>query len=114
MKTSIIVPTYNECDGILAFLHGVRQALPSGFDYEVLVVDDNSPDGTAAVVEQSFQQDPRVRVVRRDGVPSLGKSVASGVAQAAGEMLVVMDADFAHDPREIPRMCNLARTHYLV
>jgi dolichol-phosphate mannosyltransferase len=114
MKTSIIVPTYNESDGILTFLRGVQRAIPPGFDYEVLVVDDNSPDGTAAVVERGFHQDPRIRVVRREGVPSLGKSIASGVAQAAGEMLVVMDADFAHDPLEIPRMCDLARTHDLV
>jgi dolichol-phosphate mannosyltransferase len=98
MERLIIIPTYNERDNIENLLERVL-ALPHGF--EVLVVDDGSPDGTGDVVERWSGRDPRVHLLRRPGKMGLGSAYRDGfryaLAQGA-EYIFEMDADFSHDP----------------
>ena len=98
MERLIIIPTYNERDNIERLLERVL-ALPYGF--EVLVVDDGSPDGTGEVVDQWAQREPRVHLLRRPGKLGLGSAYRDGFrfALANGAKLIFeMDADFSHDP----------------
>ncbi len=101
---SIIVPTYNERDNLPLLVGRLFDALGgSGIDAELIVVDDNSPDGTAAVAE-ALGTRYRVRVVRRPGKKGLSSAVMEGWRAAEGDILGVMDADLSHPPEVIPRV----------
>ncbi|MEM0051945.1 MAG: glycosyltransferase family 2 protein [Sulfolobales archaeon] len=99
---SVVVPTYNERDNIVELIRRIDNAL-KGIDYEVVVVDDNSPDGTADVAE-GLSKDYPVRVVRRPGKLGLATAVLDGVRSSRGDYVVVMDADLQHPPEVIPKM----------
>jgi dolichol-phosphate mannosyltransferase len=107
-RTLVFVPTYNERENILLLLERIFECAP---DVDFLLVDDNSPDGTADHAESSFGDDPRFNVLRRTGQRGLGRSYVDGYkwALAAGYALVVqMDADFSHDPACIPSLIEAA------
>jgi dolichol-phosphate mannosyltransferase len=101
-RALVIIPTYNEREnarGIVALTLAQSPAL------EVLVVDDNSPDGTAAIVEELQRSEPRAHLLKRPGKLGLGTAYIEGFkwGLARGyDFLLEMDADFSHDPREIP------------
>ena len=98
MERLIIVPTYNERDNIGGLLD---QLLALPFGLEVLVVDDNSPDGTGDLVAERQKADPRIHLLRRAGKLGLGSAYVAGFryALAQGAQYVFeMDADFSHDP----------------
>ncbi len=112
---SIILPTYNERDNICDLIDAIEAALtPSGLRWEVLVVDDSSPDGTAAAVRQRYELDGPVQLHVRTADKGLAKAIRYGLEQAAGRTLVVMDTDFNHDPALIPQMVDLLRYYELV
>lgn len=96
-ELSIVVPTYNEAGNILPFVDRVSAAL-DGVDWEVLFVDDNSPDGTAQVVHTLSRSNERVRLVLRLADRGLAKATIQGLLSANGETLCVMDGDGQHDP----------------
>jgi dolichol-phosphate mannosyltransferase len=101
MDRLVIVPTYNERENIGTLLDRLL-ALPYGL--EVLVVDDNSPDGTGELVESRRQAEPRIHLIRRAGKLGLGSAYVAGFryALAGGAQFVFeMDADFSHDPDAI-------------
>ena len=101
---SIIVPTYNESKNIEELLTRLFTALkPNYTQYEVLVVDDNSPDGTAAVAE-ALKSKFDLRVVKRPRRISLASAVLNGFKLASGDVFCVMDADLSHPPEAIPDM----------
>ncbi|MEO5899497.1 MAG: polyprenol monophosphomannose synthase [Ilumatobacteraceae bacterium] len=107
MRSVIVLPTYNEAENIVDFLRAVHAAAP---DCDVLVVDDCSPDGTADLAEQVAGELGGVKVLRRNGKPSLGDAYRHGFTVAFDEdypVIVSMDADFSHDPAVIPRMLEL-------
>lgn len=96
--------TYNERGNIAALIEAVLGAVPDG---QLLVIDDNSPDGTGEVVLEIAARDPRVHLLGRRGRRGLGSAILEGleVARARGfEVSVYMDADFSHDPADIPRL----------
>jgi dolichol-phosphate mannosyltransferase len=100
----IVIPTYDEIENIEQVLRRVRAAAP---DATILVVDDNSPDGTADLAETLAPQLGNVRVLRRAGKDGLGSAYRAGFAYAlaAGHHAVVeMDADLSHDPTDLPRL----------
>ncbi len=102
---SVILPTYNEQEGIaelVAEILGVARG--AGLEIEVLVVDDASPDGTAAHVETVFRADPGVRVHVRRGERGLASAILWGIQHARGDVVVVMDSDGNHDPVLLPLM----------
>lgn len=100
-RASIILPTYNEAENL-------REVVPriAALDkaYEIVVVDDNSPDGTANVAEDLAHYYP-VKLLKRSGKLGLASAVIDGVVQRAmGDIVVVMDADLSHDERIIPQL----------
>ena len=112
---SIVLPTYNERENICDLIDAIDQALtPSGLAWEVLVVDDSSPDGTADAVRQRYGPVGPVKLHVRSSDKGLAKSIRYGLEQAAGRTLVVMDTDFNHDPALIPQMVDLLRYYELV
>lgn len=104
MRAVVVAPTYNEADNIDAFLRAVRAAAP---DADVLVVDDNSPDGTGVAAESIASQLGQIKVLHRPGKAGLGSAYRHGfdVALAEGyDAVVSMDVDFSHDPAVIPSL----------
>jgi dolichol-phosphate mannosyltransferase len=115
MKTSIILPTYKEKDNIIELIQAIFAALkPGGLDYEVVVVDDNIPDGTAEAVCQSFRDDPRVKLLVRTTERGLATALRYGVEHSTGEILVFMDTDFNHDPIIIPQMIKFLEFYDII
>ncbi len=101
---SVVIPTYNEAGGIeqlIASLTDVFSA--SGISAEIVIVDDNSPDGTGAVVDMLRGRYP-VRCVHRAGKLGLASAVIDGWETCSSRIIGVMDADFSHDPKIIPSM----------
>jgi dolichol-phosphate mannosyltransferase len=103
MKLSVISPTFNEAENIPRLVEQLGQAL-SHIDYEILIVDDNSPDLTWSVAERISLTNPRVRILRRLCNPGLGLAVIDGFSAAQGEAVACIDADLQHDPRILPKM----------
>lgn len=117
VRLSLIVPTYNESKNIVELIEQAERVLGSvlGDDYEIIVVDDDSPDRTWAIVLEAAASHPRVRLVRRQGERGLSTAVIRGWQVARGEILAVMDADLQHPVevnaaliREIERGADLA------
>lgn len=101
---SIVVPTYNEAATIPHLASRLAAALADR-SWELVVVDDGSPDGTADIAERLAPAIP-VRVVRRPGKLGLASAVVDGFAAARGDVLVVMDADLSHPPEVVPRLAD--------
>jgi dolichol-phosphate mannosyltransferase len=116
MKTIVVIPTYNEANNI-PLLAAELWALDQP-ELSILVVDDNSPDGTAEVVEELKRASPgRIDVLRRPGKMGLGTAYKAGFRQAlalGAEAIVQMDADFSHSPEYIPKMLRLLREYDVV
>jgi len=101
---AVIVPTYNERDNIEIIAKRVRSAVPEA---HLLIVDDNSPDGTGEIADKLAAGDPHVHVLHRAGKAGLGAAYIAGFRWALGEgygAIVEMDADGSHQPEELPRL----------
>lgn len=99
MHVSIILPTYNEKENIEKIIEAILQQVK---DAEILVVDDNSPDGTWRIVEGMKKSN--VRVIRRMNERGLSSAIAAGIAAAKGDVVMWLDADFSHPPEKIPEL----------
>lgn len=102
MRSVVVLPTYNEAENIGPFLRALRAAAA---DTDVLVVDDNSPDGTGRLAEEVGAEVGGVEVLHRPGKNGLGSAYREGFAQVLAadyDAVVSMDADFSHDPAQIP------------
>ncbi len=103
-RVLVCTPTYNEADNIAELLHRVREALP---DADILVLDDNSPDGTADVAEKEGAEVGFVEVLRRPSKRGLGDAYRAGFAVALAreyDIVVQIDADLSHDPAVLPQL----------
>lgn len=106
MKTLIIIPTYNELENLPRLLPIV---LSKDDEIDVLIVDDNSPDGTAAFVEDQMTNNNRIHLIKRQSKQGLGTAYIAGFKFALKngyDFVFEMDADFSHDPKEIPRFLD--------
>lgn len=113
-RALVIIPTYNEKENIRSI---VELVLAQAADLDVLVVDDNSPDGTAAIVGEMAKADSRVQLMSRPGKQGLGTAYIAGFKRGLAKgyaYLIEMDADFSHDPREIPNMLKAIQDADLV
>src|SRR5437879_6334931 len=113
-STLIIIPTYNELENISALIEQILGIVPNA---DVLVVDDNSPDGTADEVMKLFGADARCSVLRRKGPRGLGRSLIDGYRYALAHeyaRLVQMDADFSHDPKSLPQLIRASASFDVV
>ncbi len=111
---SVILPTYNEAGNIVRLVNGVAASIPDGWDYQILVVDDDSPDNTLAAVAAAFSNDPRVVPILRTTDRGFAKSIRTGIETASGERIVVMDSDLTHDPVEIPKLLHVGEMYDFV
>ncbi|WP_375413477.1 glycosyltransferase family 2 protein [uncultured Bradyrhizobium sp.] len=105
-ELSVVVPTFNERDNVVTLFHKLETAL-AGHAWEVIYVDDNSPDGTWEVVRQLAQQDSRVRCIRRIGRRGLSGACIEGILASSAPCAAVMDADLQHDETQLPSMLAL-------
>lgn len=102
---SVIIPTFNEAENIRETIHRVSQTLFAHFIRgEIIVVDDNSPDGTADIVSACKTRIKNLRVIVRTHDPGLSQSVVEGIENANSEICLIMDADGSHPPQEIPNL----------
>jgi len=106
-KLSIVVPTFNESQNIVRMLDSIAEILSPYDGAEIIVVDDNSPDGTAERAKSyaksiSAKRKIRVEIIERNGKLGLSSAIIKGVQFATGDFLVIMDGDFSHPPQAIP------------
>lgn len=102
MKALVIIPTYNERENLVPLL---KQIFSEGLPLEVLIIDDNSPDGTGAVADEIAASDPRVHTMHRAGKMGLGSAYVAGFQYALQrdyDAVFEMDADFSHNPDSLP------------
>lgn len=105
---SVIVPTYNERENLACLSERVQTAL-AAMPLEILVVDDDSPDGTSAEAQRLADAGRPIRCIRRTGERGLATAVVRGLREARGELCVVMDADLSHPPERIPALIEALR-----
>lgn len=104
MRTLVIIPTYNERENIAAI---TRAVLDASTEVDILVVDDNSPDGTGALVREIMVNEPRLKLLGRPGKQGLGRAYLAGFEWAlvnGYDSVVEMDADFSHRPQDLVKI----------
>lgn len=110
----VIIPTYDEKDNVRPISEAVFRSLPTA---EILFVDDNSPDGTGRILDGMSSADPRIHVLHQAGKAGLGRAYIAGFRWALDRtyrLIFEMDADFSHDPRELPNFVKAAEEADLV
>jgi len=115
MRCLVVLPTYNECDNLSGIVESILQHAPN---VHIVIVDDNSPDGTGALADELHQSKPdRVFVLHRERKEGLGPAYVEGFRFALArdyEAIVQMDADFSHDPKYLPAFFEALQTNDLV
>jgi dolichol-phosphate mannosyltransferase len=108
----LILPTYNEVENVEAVVRAaLAQLATTGLDHTVLVVDDSSPDGTGQVADRLAAELEEVRVLHREAKEGLGRAYLAGFELALAnraDLILEMDADFSHDPADLPRLIAAA------
>jgi dolichol-phosphate mannosyltransferase len=110
-RVLVIIPTYNEAENIRLITERVRRAVPC---VDILVTDDNSPDGTGAIADELAIADDHIHVLHRPGKEGLGAAYVAGFAWAkekAYDVVVEMDADGSHAPEELTTLLDVLRDH---
>lgn len=115
MSTVIIIPTYNEKENVREVISQVFTYMP---DADILIVDDNSPDGTADIVKNMQRESKQISLLSRAGKEGLGKAYIHAFDHVLRDMspthIVMMDADLSHHPRYVPMMAAMIRPHGVV
>lgn len=105
IRASVILPTYNESGNIVKLVEEIKRELSlKRILHEVIVVDDDSPDKTGLLAQKYFSKIPEVRVIIRKKEKGLATAIRAGLEKAVGEIVVVMDTDFNHEPKVVPRL----------
>ncbi|WP_224370887.1 polyprenol monophosphomannose synthase [Hyalangium versicolor] len=107
-RALVCIPTYNEADNLEPITRAVLAAEPR---VDILVVDDNSPDGTGKIADTLAAKEPRIRVLHREKKEGLGRAYLAAFRWALAEgytYIIEMDADFSHDPRYLPSLLDAA------
>jgi len=108
IEVSIILPTYNEKENIVDLIQTILDVLdPLPFKPQVIVVDDNSPDGTADLIRKNFSSRQEVRLIVRKDERGLATAIASGIEHSQTNIIAIMDTDFNHHPKDLPRLLKL-------
>lgn len=114
MKSIVVIPTYNEIDNINNIIKAVLESVPN---MHVLIVDDNSPDGTGDAVRKMIETNKNIHLIQRKGKMGLGTAYCDGFEYALDEgfdVICEMDADFSHDPKELPVFIELSKKYDLI
>lgn len=110
-RTLVSIATYNERDNLQPLIAEIAKVLPAA---EVLVIDDNSPDGTGQLADELAESDPRLHVLHRAGKLGLGTAILTGMHYAIEhdyDLFINMDADFSHHPRYLPALFDGMKHH---
>lgn len=110
---SVIIPTYNEAGSIVALVEALQKVL-HGYHYEIIIVDDRSIDGTAALIQNKFSKDKTIDLHVHQPPSSLGDSILQGIRSARGTVIIGMDADFNHEPVVIKKLLQKISNNDLV
>jgi dolichol-phosphate mannosyltransferase len=111
MRATVCLPTYNERENLLRMIEALRDVLRDGD--RVLVIDDNSPDGTGAIADTLAAEHPFVDVLHRQEKEGLGRAYVAGFRRAladGAELVLEMDCDFSHSPADVPRLIEAAES----
>lgn len=114
MKALVITPTYNEAENIRPL---INEVLMKDDSLELLIIDDNSPDGTGDIVEELKESQPRLHLIRREAKLGLGSAYITGFKYALEnnyDYVFEMDGDFSHDPAILPVMLKEIREHDVI
>ncbi len=116
MNISIVLPTYNERGNIVDLIDAIEtEVAPLMQSVQIVVVDDNSPDGTAdAVRQRATKPGSNIELYVRTGARGLASAIKYGIRQCRGDVVVVMDTDFNHSPKMIPQMVEFLKYYDLV
>jgi dolichol-phosphate mannosyltransferase len=103
MILSVVIPAYNEEKNIVKCLDELRLVVRDKYHipYEIVVVDDNSQDGTEAVIREEMERDPNIRIVKRRPPGGFGRAVRSGLEAVSGDVVVIYMADLSDDPEDV-------------
>jgi dolichol-phosphate mannosyltransferase len=112
LELAIVVPTFNEIESIDVLVSAVQAAL-EGHNYEIIIVDDDSPDGTADRVREIARRDRRVHCIQRIGRRGLSGAFIEGALATAAPIVAVIDGDMQHDEMLLPAMLKILRTRDL-
>lgn len=116
MKACIIIPTYNERENIISLIAELLRLMPQ--DVRILVVDDNSPDGTAGLIRDYMARDHRVSLLTRQAKLGMGSAYQAAfrrvLDQGGDEFIITIDADFSHNPKYVPELIKAAEDNDLV
>ncbi|KAG0217326.1 dolichol-P-mannose synthesis [Mortierella sp. NVP41] len=115
-KYSVLLPTYNEIDNLPVIIWLLTKTFKeNNIDYEIIVIDDNSPDGTIEVAKQlqKVYGEDRILLKPRPGKLGLGTAYVHGIQHATGDFIIILDADMSHHPKFIPEMIRLQQSKNL-
>lgn len=108
---SIVTVTYNECENIGLLIDELRRIfLTTELNGEIIIVDDNSPDGTPEIVARLTEGMKSLKLIKRTGRLGIGSAYADGLRAAKGRILITMDADFSHPPSALPALIGSAES----
>ena len=110
---SIVLPTYNEKDNIIEIINKIKDVVKN-YSIEIIVVDDNSPDGTFEVCKKYFHDDKNIKMILRKTNHGLANSIREGIENTNGEYVVIMDTDFTHEPKLINQMLSMNKTYNII
>ena len=113
MEISIILPTYNEKDNIVRLVETIKK-LNLEQTFEILIIDDNSPDGTYQFSKDKLSYDKNIKIVLRKNIRGLAFSIKEGIEKSVGSHVIVMDTDFTHDPILIKKMISLRSQYEII
>lgn len=112
LELAVVIPTFNERSNVLPLI-GLLETALQGIEYELIFVDDDSPDGTAEFVRQIASARPNIRVLQRIGRRGLSSACIEGMLATPAKYIAVIDADLQHDERILPRMLDKLKTEQL-
>jgi dolichol-phosphate mannosyltransferase len=112
IELAVVIPTYNEKENVPVVLSALARAL-YGVDWEVIIVDDDSPDGTAESVREMASTNPRIHVIERIGRRGLSSACIEGMLSTSAPYIAVIDADMQHDESVLPKMLEKIRDEHL-
>ncbi len=113
-EVSVILPTYNEEGNIKRLIDALKQNLKN-YDYEIIIVDDNSKDKTSRIIDDLVRKEKdRVVAIHRYGIKGIFSAIQDGIRISRGEFVVIMDADFSHPPHIVPKLLAYIKEYDLV
>jgi dolichol-phosphate mannosyltransferase len=106
-SVSIVLPTYNESANIVNLIEAIILNIPANWKFEVIVVDDCSPDNTLEKVKRAFSNNKKIITILRKKDRGFARSIRAGIERANYEYIIVMDSDSTHDPKEIKKLLHI-------